>query len=184
MSSRTPQDNNDNQDNQDDQDSEGTQRPRRQASSYEPSNDGNQEPEENRGDTLGKIYALDYVGRDHPLLPFPRVRILINADALKNRTRKHPEFWWDVFTAMQKRVELRHSQGPNDTPRVKIARLKKENDKLRREGKQDAITKESLTADLEKANKKLERLGQERDQAKVIIAYLEQRILNNSHLRI
>jgi hypothetical protein len=116
MSSRS-QDNNDNQDDQDDQDSEGNQRHRRQArlrtastdpqsdddDSYEPSNDGNQEPEENRGDTLGKIYALNYVGKDHPLLPLPRVRILDNADALKNRTRKHPEFWWDVFTAMQKR---------------------------------------------------------------------------------
>jgi hypothetical protein len=124
MSSRTPQDNNDNQDNQDDQDFEGTQRPRRQASSYEPSNDRNQEPEENQGDTLGKIYALDYVGRDYLLLPFPCVRILVNVDVLKNRTWKHPEFWWDVFMVMQKQVKLCHSQGPNDTPCVKMMRRK------------------------------------------------------------
>jgi hypothetical protein len=103
MSSRTQ----DNNDNQDDQDSQGNQRPRRQArlrtastdpqsdddDSYEPSSDGNQEPEENRGDTLGKIYALNYVGKDHLLLPLPRVRILDNAGALKNQTQKHPEFW-------------------------------------------------------------------------------------------
>ena len=183
MAPRAPQDNND---NQDDQDSEGTQRPRPQTrlrtastdsqsddDTYEPSNDGNQEPEENRGDTLGKIYALDYVSKDHPLLPLPRVRILDSADALKNRTRKHPEFWWDVFTTMQERVQPNHSQGPNDALRGEIARLKKENDKLRREGEQDARTKESLTAELEKANKKLERLDKERDQDKVIIDYLQ-----------
>jgi len=49
---------------------------------------------------LGKVYALDYVGKDHLLLPLPRVRILDSVDALKNRTWKHPEFWWDVFMAM------------------------------------------------------------------------------------
>ena len=128
---------------------------------YEPSNEGNPEHmthEENQEHTIeeegglhGRINPLDYVSSSHPLLPPPRSRKLDSADALKNRVRSHPAFWWDVILAMHERAQPGQAQGDDAGLRLEISRLNKEIDELRREKEQ-----ENATAEVAKLTKKVE----------------------------
>ena len=119
--------------------------------SYEPSNEGDPDiNNEDQGYSPESIRALDYVDADHPLLPPPRSRILDSAESLKNRTRRHPAFWWEVCLTMQKRAQPNQSRDSNEALRAQITGLKKENEELRREKDQGATTDESLIAEVAK----------------------------------
>lgn len=144
--------------------------------SYEPSNEGDPDiNNEDQGYSPESIRALDYVDADHPLLPPPRSRILDSAESLKNRTRRHPAFWWEVCLTMQKRAQPNQSRDSNEALRAQITGLKKENEELRREKDQGATTDESLIAEVAKLNKKMEKLKRERDRDQAMIAQLSSR---------
>jgi hypothetical protein len=193
MSSRTPQDNNG---NQDDQDSEGTQRPSRQIrlwtasmdpqsddeDSYEPSNDDNHEDNlddnhENTaavGDATEIINPLDYIAADHPLRPARKSLILDNPRML-NRFRNHPEFWWEVLLAMQKRAKTNQSRNTDQMLRDEILQLADQVQDLRRERTTALAQKDDAEAKTVHLNREMEKLKRERDQDQAMIVHLSSR---------
>lgn len=108
---------------------------------YEPT------PEELRN-TVGRIDALNYVGPDHPLLPPRRARSADGLVALRSRIRHHAAFWWDVFLAMQEKMNPQHYRALQ----VELTRLRQENErleqticKIRQQGYKDRATIDHLS---------------------------------------
>ncbi|KAH9203340.1 hypothetical protein DL95DRAFT_504601 [Leptodontidium sp. 2 PMI_412] len=81
----------------------------------------------------GRIDALDYISIDHPLLPPQRARSANSVMAITNRVRYHPEFWWDVFLAMQERIHQDKSSNHYQGLRAELIKLREENERLNRE---------------------------------------------------
>jgi hypothetical protein len=72
----------------------------------------------------GRIDALDYISIDHPLLPPLRARSANSVMAITNRVRYHPEFWWDVFLAMQERIHQDKSSNHYQGLRAELINLR------------------------------------------------------------
>lgn len=186
MSSKIPQDN-------DNQDSEGTQRPRRQTrlmtasmdlqsddeDSYEPSNDDNHEDGlQDAADSAGAtetINALDYVSADHPLRPARKSFILDGPRLMSSRFRFHPEFWWDVLLAMQRRVRINQAQNTNEVLAEEVLKLGAQVQELRREQSRALSQKAAAEAKVAYLTREVEKLQKEREQDQAVITQLKYR---------
>jgi hypothetical protein len=127
--------------------------------------------EEAFGDTTETINALDYVAADHPLRPARKSLVLDHPRTL-NRFRNHPEFWWEVLLAMQRRAKINQDRATDQTLRDEILRLAEQVQELRREQTLALSQKDAAEAKIAHLNQEAEKLKRERDRDQAMIAHL------------
>ena len=128
--------------------------------------------EEAFGDATETINALDYVAADHPLRPVRKSLVLDHSRTL-NRFRNHPEFWWEVLLAMQRRAKINQGRATDQTLRDEVLRLAEQVQELRRERTLALSQKDAAEAKIAHLNQ--EKLKRERDRDQALIAHLSSR---------